>query len=80
MLCLENTGGSGVATLSVMALADGDSELAVMGLGALVMILNLCLYLGLPVLAGFLIREHAAAVSKRFRSLFRGNAPKIGHR
>ena len=48
-----------VATLSIMTLADDGSEYAVVGLGVLVVTLNLGLYVGLPTLAGLLIRRHA---------------------
>ena len=51
-----------MATLSIMNLANDSSELEVIGLGLSVIALNLTLYVGSPVFAGFLIRRYHSRV------------------
>ena len=46
-----------LATLSVMELADVDSEFEVVLMGGSVLMLNLSMYAGVPVLAGFVIHK-----------------------
>ena len=46
-----------VSTLSIMTLADGDSEIEVLGLGISVIALNLGIYIGLPILTGFKVKN-----------------------
>ena len=46
-----------LATLSVMELADVDSEFEVVLMGGSVLMLNLSMYAGIPVLAGFVIHK-----------------------
>jgi len=50
-----------VSTLSIMTLADGGSEIEVLGLGISVIALNLGMYIAAPAVVGF-------AVSKRLKS------------
>ena len=47
-----------LATLSIMSLADGSSEIGVVGLGLSVLVLNMGLYVGSPTFAGFLIHRY----------------------
>ena len=46
-----------LATLSMMELADVDSEFEVVLMGGSVLMLNLSMYAGVPVLAGFVIHK-----------------------
>ena len=54
-----------IATLSIMALADDSSEYVIIGLGILVVTLNLSLYVGLPILVGLFIRKRMQSMIKR---------------
>ena len=54
-----------ITTLSIMTLADDSSEYTVVGLGILVVTLNLSMYAGLPILVGFFIRRRRQNVVKR---------------
>jgi len=50
-----------ISTLSIMILAEDGNELQVLGLGISVIVLNLGMYLAVPVIAGF-------AINKRIKS------------
>ncbi len=47
-----------ISTLSIMTLADNDSEVEVLGLGISVIALNLGMYIAAPALIGFKIHKH----------------------
>jgi hypothetical protein len=47
-----------ISTLSIMTLADNDSEVEVLGLGISVIALNLGMYIAAPALIGFKVHKH----------------------
>ena len=47
-----------VSSLSIMTLADGGSEIEVLGLGISVIALNLGMYIAAPALIGFKVHQH----------------------
>jgi hypothetical protein len=42
-----------ISTLSIMTLADGGNEMDILGLGTLVIALNLGMYIAIPATVGF---------------------------
>ena len=44
--------------MSIIAVADGDSEVEVLGLGISVIVLNLGMYIATPALIGFKVHKY----------------------
>ena len=47
-----------ISTLSIMTLANGGSEIEVLGLGISVIALNLGMYIATPATVGFAVSKH----------------------